>query len=476
MNKRKIILNFYFCDELIFIMNKMNNLNAFLILIFCILMTGNSFSITPVHTNSRPFIVIIDPGHGGKDPGAMNKNIHEKDVVLAIGLKLGKLINENHPDVKVIYTRNTDVFIPLIDRSRIANKSKADLFISLHANICATPSIKGTETYFLGPSRSDDNLAVAKKENSVILLEKDYSTTYEGFDPNSPESNIMFEMFQSAYLTQSLSFAEDVQQQFKSRNESSNRGVKQAGFLVLRESSMPSVLVETGFLSNQAEANYLNSEEGQQQIAHSILEAFKKFKNKYSGSGNNKTPEVIARHQKLQDTTPKQEVIANHQKNQDTTPKQEVLTENIKVEENKLEAKVIPTTNVGKTEPPKVDIARSPKPVDNGKTNPADVVKAKTVDKEKAKPVDVVKTSADNYFSVQIGANTTPVEPTPANFKGFNNVRREKTDKYYRYYIGNESSIDKINMILKPIKLKFPQAFIVSFVEGKRIPLFVGSK
>ena len=177
-------------------------------------------------------VVVIDPGHGGKDPGAVSKGIQEKDVVLGIGLKLGKYINENFPDVKVVFTRNTDVFVPLIDRSRIANKNKADLFISLHANTCGTPSLRGTETFVLGLHRSNDNLDVAKKENSVILMEDNYRQTYEGFDPNSSESYIMFEMVQDNYLDQSLSFADDIQRQFKSRLESSNRGVKQAGFLV----------------------------------------------------------------------------------------------------------------------------------------------------------------------------------------------------------------------------------------------------
>ena len=417
-------------------MNKQNHFNSYLILIFCLLIAGNSMAINSRNKNSKPFTLVIDPGHGGNDPGAINKNVREKDVVLAIGLKLGKLISENNPDVKVIFTRNTDVFIPLIDRSRIANKSKADLFISIHANICSTPSIRGTETFFLGPAREGENLDVAKKENSVILLEQDYSTTYEGFDPNSSESYIMFEMAQSAYLKQSLYLADAIQQQFKSRSDAPNRGVKQAGFLVLRMSSMPSVLVETGFLSNPSEVNFLNSAEGQQHIALSIYEAFKKFKSKNSNGVDNKASEIIASHQKLQDSTPKHVVRIENQKIKDTT-KMVVVDSTINRKKSVSKKAIAPSSTDSK---------------------------------------NITKASATNYFSVQIGANTTPVEPNAANFKGLNNVTREKEDKYYRYFIGHENTIDNIASLFKQTKLKFPQAFIVSFIDGKRVPLKVQSK
>jgi len=273
-----------------------HNLALFL-LIFSFLIIEMSFS-TFANGNEKQMVIIIDPGHGGKDPGAVSMGVREKDIVLGVGLKLGKLITENFSDVKVIYTRSTDVFVPLIDRSKIANKNKASLFISIHANTCGTPSIRGTETFTLGLHRTSENLDVAKKENSVILLEDNYTQTYEGFDPNSSESYIMFELTQDIYLDQSLSFADDIQRQFQSKSVSPNRGVKQAGFLVLRQSSMPSVLIETGFVSNQQEAKYLNSEEGQRATALSILEAFRKFKNRNStstiASGKKENKEVIA--------------------------------------------------------------------------------------------------------------------------------------------------------------------------------------
>jgi len=226
----------------------------------------------------KPFTVIIDPGHGGKDPGAVYKQIREKDIVLGIGLKLGNYIRENLPDVKVLYTRDRDVFVPLHERAEIANKNKADLFISLHANYCGSPSITGTETFVLGLHRTEENLDVAKKENAVILMEDDYSTTYQGFDPNSSESYIMFEMVQDEHLYQSIDLAAEIQSQFKNRAGRKDRGVKQAGFLVLRRTSMPSVLVEAGFLSNNNEANYMNSDDGQAYLASAIFRAVRDYK------------------------------------------------------------------------------------------------------------------------------------------------------------------------------------------------------
>lgn len=413
-------------------------LKSIILLIVSIFITENSFAADGVTKANKAMVVVIDPGHGGKDPGAVNKGIQEKDVVLGIGLKLGRYISENFPDVKVIYTRSTDVFVPLIDRSRIANKSKADLFISLHANTCGTPGIGGTETFVLGLHRSKENLDVAKKENSVILMEENYSTTYEGFDPNSSESYIMFELVQDTYLDQSLSFADDIQRQFKSRLQSSNRGVKQAGFLVLRQSSMPSVLVETGFVSNQADANHLKSDEGQQAIANSILEAFRRFRNRSSGI-----------------TTPASHIAA--------TTKPEPTETNGQPEKKSEKTEVTPTEiqPVAENKAPEVKTEEN-KPAVQEKVDTE--IQANSTDTASNKQV----AASETYYSVQIGANTTPVEPVASNFKGLKEVRREKTDKYYRYYVGKEASLEKITPILQQIKTKFSQAFIVYFIDGKR--------
>jgi len=228
----------------------------------------------------RISVVVIDPGHGGKDFGASVGNAKEKDIVLDLALRLGNSIKAKYPEIKVIYTRTKDVFIPLYDRANIANKNKADLFISIHVNGTDKTSVQGTETFVLGQHRSKDNLEVAKKENSVILLEDDYNTKYEGFDPNSPESYIMFELVQDEYLEQSVMFASSIQNQFSQYAKRIDRSVKQAGFLVLRQTTMPGVLIEVGFISHANERNYLVSEKGKAALSTSIFNAFSDYKKK----------------------------------------------------------------------------------------------------------------------------------------------------------------------------------------------------
>jgi len=202
------------------------------------------------HAVAKEFVVVIDPGHGGNDPGAVGKISKEKDINLKVALKLGSLIRNNCKDVKVIYTRNKDVFVNLNRRAEIANNAKADLFISIHTNALANnKTIKGASTWTLGLAKSEANLSVAKRENSVILYEDDYKTRYAGFDPNSSESYIIFEFMQDKYMSQSVHFASIMQQHFKTTCRRIDRGVHQAGFLVLKASAMPSVLVELGFIS-----------------------------------------------------------------------------------------------------------------------------------------------------------------------------------------------------------------------------------
>ncbi len=246
------------------------------ILIFSPVLMGVNYA--PDKDESRISIVVIDPGHGGKDWGASMGKAKEKDIVLDIAIKLGNIIKLNYPNVKIIYTRKKDIFVPLHQRANIANKNKADLFISIHVNAVERKSVRGTETFVLGQHRSKDNLDVAKKENAVILLEDDYTNTYEGFDPNLPESYIMFELVQDEYLEQSVMFASAIQKQFKEQANRIDRSVKQAGFLVLRRTTMPSVLIETGFLSHTSERNYLLSESGKTNLASAIFKAFKDYK------------------------------------------------------------------------------------------------------------------------------------------------------------------------------------------------------
>ncbi|PKQ69605.1 hypothetical protein BZG01_00730 [Labilibaculum manganireducens] len=235
-------------------------------------------------SHSKINTVVIDAGHGGKDPGAVSKIINEKDVVLSIALKLGTYIEKYFPNVNVIYTRKTDVFIPLDRRSEIANQNKADLFISIHANANDNPSISGTETYTLGLHKTKENLAVAMKENSVMLYEDDYSTKYEGFDPKNPASYIIFNLLQGMNRENSINLAEFTEFQFKTRVGRHSRGVREAGFWVLKQVSMPSILVEVGFVSNPTEANYLKHSENQDYLASAIFRAFRDYKTKVEES------------------------------------------------------------------------------------------------------------------------------------------------------------------------------------------------
>ncbi len=277
-----------FVTEMIFVMKR----TIFIFLIIFSFSSLKSYGIqhksnsSGIKDESKILVVVIDPGHGGKDPGAVVGSAREKDIVLDIALKLGKLIKTTFPETEVIYTRDKDVFIPLYKRAEIANRNDADLFISIHVNYVATNSVQGAETFVLGQHRSEDNLEVAKKENSVILLEDNYSTTYENFDPNSSESYIMFEMIQDEYLEQSVMLASVIQDEFREVAKRYDRSVKQAGFLVLRETTMPSVLVEAGFLSHQSERNYLQSENGRANLATSIFGAFKEYKRRIEGKSS----------------------------------------------------------------------------------------------------------------------------------------------------------------------------------------------
>lgn len=248
------------------------------IFLFCSIIFISSPSIGSGAANDK-FIVVIDPGHGGNDPGAIGRKGKEKNINLNVAIKLGKLIENNCGDTKVVYTRKTDVFVPLHKRAAIANDAKANLFISIHTNAVARKNshVRGTETYTLGLHRTEENLEVAKKENSVILIEDDYKQRYAGFNPNSSESYIIFEFMQDKNMAQSVNFATQIQKHFKGCNRI-DKGVHQAGFLVLRETSMPSVLVELGYISNPSEETYLLSEKGTTELARAIYNAFINYK------------------------------------------------------------------------------------------------------------------------------------------------------------------------------------------------------
>ena len=277
-------------------------LNRSYILYICICLWLLFLPLCTSHLWGKDFVVVIDAGHGGHDPGAIGKISKEKNINLNVALKVGNLIKNNCDDVKVIYTRSKDVFIPLDRRAEIANNAKADLFISIHTNALANNrTAKGASTWTLGLAKSDANLEVAKRENSVILYESDYQTRYAGFNPNSAESYIIFEFMQDKYMEQSVHLASLMQKQFRHTCKRLGRGVHQAGFLVLKASAMPSILIELGFISTPEEERYLNSETGATTMAKGIYHAFLNYKREHEIRLTGVSKTVIPTEQKGQE-------------------------------------------------------------------------------------------------------------------------------------------------------------------------------
>lgn len=370
--------------------------------------------------------IVIDAGHGGKDPGATIAGVFEKDIVLDVALKTGVLIKKNFPEMKVIYTRDKDVFIPLDDRADIANKQKADFFISIHVNSCPKNSIYGAETYILGQHRSQENLDVAKMENSVILLEDDYTTRYEGFDPKQAESYIMFEMIQNEFLEQSRLFADKVQKNIVSMTDRKDRGVRQAGFLVLRRTSMPSALIELGFLSNEGERKYLVTEKGKNLMAQSIFAAFSDYKQRFDG-----------RNSKTMATTDKSSSSNTQSKASSTKPEKEEIKDTTKVKE------VIPPQDPN-SNPVLSQVTISDSLID-------------------------VSTLSGRWYGVQIMSINIQYELRDPIFKNQSPVYYLFDKGLYKYFLNVTQNSNEVLSKTKEIREIFPGSFPVGFSDGKRI-------
>ncbi len=388
------------------------------------------FCSTVALAQTGKFTVVIDAGHGGHDPGAIGSISREKDINLAIALKTGEIIQKNFPDVKVVYTRKTDVFLPLQERADIVNANNANLFLCIHTNSAESSSAYGAETFTLGLAKSKSNLDVAMRENSVILLEKDYKAKYKGFDPNSVDSYIMFEFMQDKYIDKSIELAQNVQKQFVNYGKRSDRGVRQAGFWVLHRSACPSVLIEVGFISNPAEERFLASDNGREIMATSIYNAFVKFKkehDKKSGkfTGDENYEEVTS---PIVTEESNNTVVTNNTVTTKTTPD-----------------KIVPETTVIANAFTK----KEPVSTENNqvKTNKTDV------------PV----------FKVQILASDTKLKTTASQFKGLKNIDFFVENKMYKYTVGVETDYDKILKIRKEILDKFPEAFVIAFVNDKKM-------
>ena len=365
------------------------------------------FIYCPTFGQSNLFRVTLDAGHGDHDFGAVYSGRVEKNINLALVLKVGKILEQN-PKIEVIYTRKTDVFIDLIERANIANRADANIFVSIHCNANKNTAASGTETYVMGMSKVASNLEAAKKENSVITLEKDYKEKYEGFDPNSPETMIGMTLMQEEYLENSISLASKIEDRFADLGKEIRQGgVKQAPFMVLHKAYMPRVLIETGFISNTIEGNLLNSEEGQNEIASAIADAIVSYKREYFSADN--TDSFAER------------------------PSQKIIEKPIK-----------DTVSVDKSKEGSEDSA-----VKQG---------VNTID------------SSGTIYKVQLSSSTKKVELKPSNFKGLAAISMVSEGKFFKYMYGETANYNDAKRLLEEAKSKgYNSAYLIAFKNGERI-------
>ncbi len=377
------------------------------------------FVMTSLAANKR-FTLVIDPGHGGHDAGALGAISKEKNINLAVALRFGKYVEQNLPEVRVIYTRKTDVFIPLNERANIANRANADLFISVHTNALPAGKVaRGFETYTLGMHRAKDNLDVAMRENSVISMEKDYQQRYQGFDPRSSESYIIFEFIQGKNMERSVELARMIQRSVCDGANRPDKGVHQAGFLVLRETSMPGCLIELGFITTPDEERLLNNDSRVDDIARGIYEAFAKYKNKYDRSVS-----VPYRAKDSEEVN-----IPKIVPDQEPAPKTRVVTR-------------------GKQ--PKREEATPEQP--------------KRVEK-KVKKAEVADAPV---FKLQIFVGSRNLRKGDAHFKGETDYDSFQEGNLVKYTLGASTNYNEIYRLRKEKLDKFPEAFIIAFKNGQK--------
>lgn len=380
-----------------------------------LLLVAILFMVADVLAANSRFTLVIDAGHGGHDTGALGAKSKEKDINLTVALAFGRYVERNMPDVKIIYTRTTDVFIPLMERANIANKANADLFISVHTNALPAGKIaRGFETYSLGMHRAKDNLDVAMRENSVISMEKGYEQTYQGFDPKSSESYIIFEFIQGKNMERSVELARSIQNSVCRNANRPDKGVHQAGFLVLRETSMPSCLIELGFITTPDEEELLNTASRIDDIAKAIYNGFAQYKNKYDRR------------------------VSVPYRPTNETAKKDIPT-------------IVPDADVQK------------KPIDAPKRavdTPKKVVDApkKVVESSKAAPI----------FKVQILVSNRALRPGDSHFKGQTEYESYQEGGMVKYTVGASTNYNEIFRLRKSLLDKFPEAFIIAFKNDQK--------
>lgn len=394
---------------------------------------------------AKRFKLVIDAGHGGHDAGAVGAFSKEKNINLSIALAFGKLVEANCPDVTVIYTRKTDKFVPLQERADIANRAGADLFISVHTNALPGGKIAyGPETYTLGMARAAANLEVAKRENSVILYEEDYKTRYSGFDPNSAESYIIFEFIQDQYMRQSVSLARSIQRAYVRTGGRKDKGVHQAGFLVLRNTSMPSVLTEVGFISTPAEERFLNSKEGVAKMGRSIYEGFLEYRRAQGGTGAllrpfddggaKKSSPKAPRDAKCRDA--RADVEAETRVAESAAPS--AVSDDVP-EQGEKSGRLTGKTGTATENPGRL-------------TGKADRAVAGSVE-----------------FRVQLIASSRKLAASDASFKGLTPVSYYEEGGLYKYTYGSTDDYNEALRLQREARKAIAGAFVVAFVDGKRV-------
>jgi N-acetylmuramoyl-L-alanine amidase len=440
------------------------NLKRFLPIIFflsVLLLTSFDKNNTE-STNNDPFVVVLDAGHGGHDPGNLGNGYLEKNIALGIVLKVGEMLERNS-DIKVVYTRKDDTFVDLFVRGEIANKANADLFVSVHCDSHSSDA-HGAGTFVLGLHANKQNFEIAKKENSVIYLEDNYETRYADYDINSPESVIGLTIMQEEFLDQSILLAKIMQENFSGKLERNDRKVKQAGFIVLHQTFMPSVLVETGFLTNRSEGAYLNSQSGQAEMGTAIAEAILKYKNNVQANTADVSIPTVSEAESQKDEVVEKEVAqANTEK-----PNEKEQTPSLDEVEKKVseaEKGDNPPSTTLEDAPKVVDIIKKEAPKQNSGTieNQETITLPKS---EEASP----KPSANIVFKIQLLASSKDLSPTPGNFKGLNRISKEPYMNLFRYLYGSTSSYKEAEMLKSNADLKgYATSFIVAYKDGKRI-------
>lgn len=429
------------------------------------------FATMAMALGNEKFVLVIDAGHGGHDAGAVGAISKEKNINLKTALAFGRYVEQNCPDVKVIYTRKTDVFIPLHQRADIANKNHADVFISIHTNSLPAGKIaRGFETYTMGMRRSDEKLSAAQRENSVITYEQGYQERYAGYDPNSPESAIMFEFIHDKNMSKSVELAKLVQKETCSSAGCLDKGVKQDVFLVLRETSMPACLIELGFISTADEESKLNNDSYIDKLARGIFSAFLKYKDKNSSTGVSQKDAFIAAQPVAQETKETKEKSGKKQKEVKNEAKVKPVEEP-KVENPKGEKEV--KTVVAAEETVKNNTAETP--IADKKEELTEAKKPEA-EKNNEPAAQEMATQTDNdapVYKVQILTGPSILKPDSPLFKGLTDISHYRDGAIYKYTVGSCASLQEASALKKSIADKFPDAFIVAFMNGERVDLSV---